>query len=135
MDSLLKAEVRHQRADGAVVVSITRDASGTSRLCDLYQRAALPRTVPDVAAGEPLQAVLLTTSGGLTGGDRTRVEFSVGTHARATLTTQAAEKLYRALPVPQRLNARSHWQQVRTPGPNGLHRNHIVQWRAIAAFF
>jgi urease accessory protein len=53
---------------------------------------------PDGDAGEPLQAVLLTTSGGLTGGDRTRVEFNVAANACATLTTQAAEKLYRALP-------------------------------------
>jgi urease accessory protein len=53
---------------------------------------------PDVEPGEPLQAVLLTTTGGLTGADRTRVEFNVGADARATLTTQAAEKLYRAVP-------------------------------------
>ena len=89
---------RHQRADGAAIVSITRDGTGASRLCDLYQRAPCRVLFPDVAAGEPLQAVLLTTSGGLTGGDRTRVEFSVGERAGATLTTQAAEKLYRALP-------------------------------------
>jgi urease accessory protein len=43
--------------------------------------------------------VLLTTTGGLTGGDCTRVAFNVGRQARATLTTQAAEKLYRALPT------------------------------------
>ncbi len=36
--------------------------------------------------------MLLTTTGGLTGGDRTRVAFNVGMQARATLTTQAAEK-------------------------------------------
>jgi urease accessory protein len=34
----------------------------------------------------------------LTGGDRTSVEFNVEAGARGTLTTQAAEKLYRALP-------------------------------------
>ncbi len=40
----------------------------------------------------------ITTSGGLTGGDRIRVEVSVGAGAAATVTTQAAEKLYRVLP-------------------------------------
>jgi urease accessory protein len=53
-----------------------------------------PATEPD----EPLQSVLLTTSGGLTGGDRTRVAIEVGAGSRVTLTTQAAEKIYRALP-------------------------------------
>jgi urease accessory protein len=89
---------RHQRADGAAIVSITRDRTGASRLCDLYQQAPCRVLFPNVDPGEPLQAVLLTTSGGLTGGDRTRVEFRVGARACATLTTQAAEKLYRALP-------------------------------------
>ncbi len=88
---------RHQRADGAATLSIDCQGGG-SRLCDLYQRAPCRVLFPEVDAGEPLQAVLLTTTGGLTGGDRTCVEFNVGAHARATLTTQAAEKLYRALP-------------------------------------
>jgi urease accessory protein len=90
--------LRHQRADGAASLTIDCDASGATRLSDLYQRAPCRMLFPDVAPGEPLQAVLLTTTGGLTGGDRVRVEFKVGARARGTLTTQAAEKLYRALP-------------------------------------
>lgn len=89
--------IRHQRASGAAILSIS-GATGVSRLRDLYQRAPCRMLFPDVEPGEPLQAVLLTTTGGLTGGDRTSVEFHVGAAARATLTTQAAEKLYRALP-------------------------------------
>jgi urease accessory protein len=89
--------LRHQRADGAATLTIESDG-GTSRLSDLYQRAPCRLLFPDVEAGEPLQAVLLTTTGGLTGGDRTCVGFNVGAQARATLTTQAAEKLYRAVP-------------------------------------
>jgi urease accessory protein len=94
----VKAALRHQRADGAALLSIGCDRDGVSRLRDLYQRAPCRMLFPDVEAGEPLQAVLLTTTGGLTGGDCTRVEFDVAADARATLTTQAAEKLYRALP-------------------------------------
>jgi urease accessory protein len=90
--------VRHQRADGGAILSIGCGGTGGSRLRDLYQRAPCRLLFPDVEPGEPLQAVLLTTSGGLTGGDRTGVEFNVGADACATLTTQAAEKLYRALP-------------------------------------
>jgi urease accessory protein len=90
--------VRHQRADGAAQLSIERDSRGVSRLRDLYQRAPCRVLFPELDPGEPLQAVLLTTTGGLTGGDRTSVALEVGAQARATLTTQAAEKLYRALP-------------------------------------
>jgi len=93
----VNSALRHQRADGAATLSIDCEG-GASRLRDLYQRAPCRLLFPEVEAGEPLQAVLLTTTGGLTGGDRTRVEFNVGARARATLTTQAAEKLYRALP-------------------------------------
>lgn len=94
----MKVALAHQRADGAAILSIDCDSSGRSRLRDLYQRAPCRILFPDVEPGEPLQAVLLTTTGGLTGGDRTHVDFTVGAGARATLTTQAAEKLYRSLP-------------------------------------
>ena len=88
----------HQRVDGAARIEFADGPDGT-RLADLYQRAPCRLLFPNVAAGEPPQAVLLTTSGGLTGGDRLRIEFRVGAGARATLTTQAAEKIYRALPL------------------------------------
>ena len=73
-------------------------ADGVIALAALYQRAPCRVLFPTTEAGEPLQAVLLTTSGGLTGGDRTRVSVTVEPSARATVTTQAAEKIYRALP-------------------------------------
>ena len=95
----MTAALRHQRADGAAILTIGCDDVGRSRLRDLYQRAPCRILFPEVEREEPLQAVLLTTTGGLTGGDRTSVEFNVATGARATLTTQAAEKLYRALPT------------------------------------
>jgi urease accessory protein len=95
----VRAALRHQRADGAAILGIGCDAAGCSRLRDLYQRAPCRILFPDVEPNEPLQAVLLTTTGGLTGGDRTSVAFNIDKDARATLTTQAAEKLYRALPT------------------------------------
>lgn len=84
---------RHQRVDGAA-----RLAVGPAGLADLYQRAPCRLLFPDVEPGEPLQAVSITTTGGLTGGDRILVELAVAADAAATLTTQAAERLYRALP-------------------------------------
>lgn len=88
---------RHERADGAARIEFRASGDGRTRLADLYQRAPCRVLFPGSEADEPVQAVLLTTSGGLTGGDRTRVEVEIGARAQATVTTQAAEKLYRAL--------------------------------------
>ena len=46
---------------------------------------------------EPATAVLLTTSGGLTGGDRVSAQIALGAGARAVVASQAAEKIYRSL--------------------------------------
>jgi urease accessory protein len=88
----------HQRVDGEARITYRRRADGATALADLYQRAPCRVLFPTTEPDEPVQAVLLTTSGGLTGGDRTRVAASIEPHARATITTQAAEKIYRALP-------------------------------------
>lgn len=90
---------RHQRVDGLARIRFKQAADGCTALAELYQRAPCRLLFPAGLPGEPLQAVLLTTSGGLTGGDRTRVEIQLDAQTRATVTTQAAEKLYRALPA------------------------------------
>ena len=99
----MNADVRnltgvHQRVDGEASIAFRRAASGKTVLADLYQRAPCRVLFPTTENDEPIQSVFLTTSGGLTGGDRTRVSISVGAGAQATATTQAAEKIYRALP-------------------------------------
>ncbi|HYD98575.1 MAG TPA: urease accessory protein UreD, partial [Alphaproteobacteria bacterium] len=86
---------RHQRVDGAARLAYAR-RGGVSALADLYQRAPCRLLFPDAGPDEPPQAVLLTTSGGLTGGDRLAVAVEVAASAAATVTAQAAEKLYRA---------------------------------------
>jgi urease accessory protein len=89
----------HQRVDGAVCLELRSVEGGGTRLADLYQRAPCRVLFPTPEVGEPALAVLLTTSGGLTGGDRTAVTVIVGREACATITTQAAERIYRALDV------------------------------------
>jgi urease accessory protein len=69
---------------------------GVTRLDHLYQRDPLRVLFPAPAAGDPLLAVLLTTSGGLVGGDRLDVAVRVGAGAIAHLTAAAAEKIYRS---------------------------------------
>jgi urease accessory protein len=88
----------HQRVDGEARIGFRRALGGKSVLADLYQRAPCRVLFPTTENDEPIQSVLLTTSGGLTGGDRTRVSIQVAAAAQATATTQAAEKIYRALP-------------------------------------
>jgi len=86
------APARHQRVDGAACIHFGRDG-----LTHLYQRAPARMLFPEVEPGEPIQAVAITTSGGLTGGDRLLTEIDVDLGAAATITTQAAERLYRVL--------------------------------------
>ncbi len=85
---------RLQRVDASGKLSV-KHLAGRSRLGRLYQEGAakirLPRTV-----GEPLEAVLINTAGGLTGGDRLSWEIEAGIGASVSITTQACEKLYRA---------------------------------------
>jgi urease accessory protein len=88
---------RLQRASGESRVSFAvRD--GKTRLADLYQRDPCRVLFPDPEPGEPPQAVLVTTSGGVAGGDRLRMEVTAGPGAHAIVSTQAAEKIYRAPP-------------------------------------
>ena len=83
-----------QRGDGAAEIGFAL-RGGRSALADLYQRTPCRVLFPRVEADEPPVAVVLTTSGGLTGGDRLRLAITVGEEAAAVVTTQAAEKIYR----------------------------------------
>jgi urease accessory protein len=65
-------------------------------LATLSQTAPLRVFVQDDGGGLP-SAVLVTTSGGLVGGDRLGVEATLGAGTRATIVAQAAEKIYRSL--------------------------------------
>ncbi len=89
------APARLQRASGeSRVVFAVRD--GATRLSDLYQRDPCRVLFPDPEPGDPPQAVLVTTSGGVTDGDTLKMAIEVGPGGHAVATTQAAEKIYRA---------------------------------------
>lgn len=70
-------------------------SGGRTRLQHLYQDGSAKIRMPAVQ-GDPLEAVLINTAGGLTGGDRLGWEIEVGEGASASITTQACEKIYRA---------------------------------------
>ncbi|MFL4470413.1 urease accessory protein UreD [Tateyamaria armeniaca] len=83
------------RAIGSVRLS-TKTQGSQSVLDGLYQQGAAKAVFP--RANKGLTAVLLNTSGGVTGGDRFTYEAAAGTGTHLTLTTQACERAYRAQP-------------------------------------
>jgi urease accessory protein len=70
---------------------------GRTRLVHLYERDPLRVLFPVPEPGDPLQAVLVTTSGGLVGGDRLDIAVRLGQKTAAHVTAAAAEKIYRSL--------------------------------------
>jgi urease accessory protein len=78
-----------QRAKGCGRIVV--NARGLERL---YQEGCSKIRLP--RGGSGLEAVLINSSGGLTGGDRLEWTAAAGPGARLTLTTQACEKVYRA---------------------------------------
>jgi urease accessory protein len=82
------------RARGAVCLEVQlRD--GLTRRGALHESGSLRVRFPS-PEGDGLSAVLVNTAGGIAGGDRLRVEVTLGEGAHLTLTTAAAEKVYRA---------------------------------------
>lgn len=69
---------------------------GPGGITRLFQKAPLRVLFPDPPAGEPPQAALVTTSGGLAGGDRIELDVRAEDGARGMLVASAAEKLYRS---------------------------------------
>jgi urease accessory protein len=65
-------------------------------LADLFQSGSAKARFPKVFDGGPPEAVLINLAGGVTGADcfQQRIHFDEGTHA--VVTTQAAEKIYKA---------------------------------------
>lgn len=88
------AELSSQRVNGLGGLSI-HFKDGRSRISRLYQEGAAKIRMPQVG-GDPLEAILINTSGGLTGGDRLQWDVELGEKASAVITTQACERIYRS---------------------------------------
>lgn len=91
----LSAAPQLQRAAGAARLEVGR-VDGVTRLRRLYQDGCAKIRMPRDADARDLEAVLINTSGGLTGGDRLSWGIEVQAGANLTVTTQACEKVYRA---------------------------------------
>jgi urease accessory protein len=93
--TLLQSRSWLPRTEGSARLGfICRD--GRTRLDVLHQQGAARVRFPKPAEASSMEAVLLNTAGGLTGGDRMDIDVRLGAGAEAVLTTAAAEKIYRA---------------------------------------
>jgi len=76
-------------------LSVYGDDAGETRLRDLRQSGSLKLVFPKTHTPD-CEAVLVNTAGGITGGDQFSLSIKVQTGAALTITTQAAERAYRA---------------------------------------
>ncbi|CAA9235404.1 MAG: Urease accessory protein UreD, partial [uncultured Acetobacteraceae bacterium] len=90
---------QHQRADGAFELRFGPDG----KLRHLFQQAPLRVLFPTPDPGEPPLAAVVNCAGGLAGGDVLRQEARLAAGARATVSTAAAEKVYRSLGAETRI--------------------------------
>jgi urease accessory protein len=100
------------RARGAVSFDV-HQLDGVTRRRHLHESGSLRVRFPSPEA-EGLSAVFVNTAGGVAGGDRFDIDIAAGEGSRLTVTTAAAEKVYRAegpaarLTIALKAEARSH---------------------------
>ena len=85
-----------QRAEGSCRIVLGSSERGT-RVMDIYQRSPIRVLFPRTAGPQVQEAVLVNTSGGIAGGDRLESSVTAMDNASIAVTTQAAEKVYRAI--------------------------------------
>jgi urease accessory protein len=100
--SAISSVFEANRARGAVRFDVhARD--GMTRRGALHESGSLRVRFPS-PEGEGLSGVFVNTAGGVAGGDRFDIEIAAGDASRLTLTTAAAEKVYRAPGAAAQLN-------------------------------
>ena len=67
---------------------------GSTNLSHLYQRDPVRILFPNFSADEIKQGVIVTTSGGMVGGDTISLDLTFGEKTSAMVMAQAAEKIY-----------------------------------------
>lgn len=93
-------DAQRQRARAEARVRFAR-AGARSEAQRAFETGGLRLRFPRAEA--ECEAVLVNTGGGMAGGDRATIEVVVGLGARALVTTQAAEKVYRCEGEPVRV--------------------------------
>lgn len=85
-----------QRSRGTVRIAVEHRRAAT-RVARLFQQGSAKARFPKAEPGHSgATAILINTSGGMTGGDRYAWEIEAGADTALTVTTQASEKMYKA---------------------------------------
>jgi urease accessory protein len=82
------------RATGHIALSVAA-AGGVTRRSRVHEDGSLRVRFPNAAA-QALEAVIVNTGGGMTGGDRFAIEVAVEAGASLMVGSAAAEKIYRS---------------------------------------
>src|SRR6201997_4251285 len=94
-----------QRADGCGRIVLSGSENGT-RIEDVFERSPIRVMFPRNGSRAMEEAVLINTAGGIAGGDRLECSVAALPGASIAVTSQAAEKVYRALHEPARVATR-----------------------------
>ena len=94
-----------QRADGCGRIVLSGSENGT-RIEDVFERSPTRIMFPRSGGRQVEEAVLINTGGGVAGGDRLECSVTALPGASIAVTSQAAEKVYRALHDPARVATR-----------------------------
>jgi len=94
-----------QRADGCARIVLRGSESGT-RIEEIFERSPIRIMFPRAGHRAVEEAVLINTAGGVAGGDRLELCVTAFPGASIAVTSQAAEKVYRALHEPARVRTR-----------------------------
>ena len=88
-------DVIFQRARGILNISAVSAVGDQSRLKNLRQQGSYRAIFPRPIQGT-VEAVIINTAGGVTGGDDFSTTITANPQAKISVTTQAAERIYRA---------------------------------------
>lgn len=94
-----------QRADGSVRILVSGSQRGAF-IKDVFQRSPVRVMFPRIQGFALEEAVLINTAGGIAGGDRLEYCVTALPNASLALTSQAAEKVYRALNEPAHVSTK-----------------------------
>jgi urease accessory protein len=94
-----------QRADGCGRIVLSASETGT-RIEDVFERSPIRIMFPRTDHCRVEEAVIINTGGGVAGGDRLECSVAALPGASIAVTSQAAEKVYRALYEPARVVTR-----------------------------
>lgn len=97
-----RAKLPSLRTEGSLRL-VVRAAGGRTRVIEVAEAGPLRVRFPRLGAGKRLEAITLNTAGGIAGGDRLTISVEAAEGAAIAVTSQAAEKIYRAAGAPSRI--------------------------------